>query len=187
MKQKWTLLSIALGALLVFGFTFWFGLTPKQNLVQKSALESAPDYFLEGVEAKTFDQNGILVEKVIANEVKHFPVSGESRLIKPKITKFDTDSSWTASGNSGVMTDAKRDIVLTGAAKIINQPKNKAITTITSSTIIYADKDKSITSLGNASIISAQGSVKADTITAFTNSSKITMQGSVRGSYEQNR
>ena len=188
MKQKWTICSIAIGAVLVFGFTFWFGLTPTQNLVQKSALESAPDYFLEGVEAKTFNLEGHLVEKVIAQEVKHFPMSGESRLIKPQITKSEQNNRWTASSDTGLMTDAKRDIILTGSAKIINQQnETSAATTISSNTIIYADKDKSITSLGDARVTSPQGTIKADTITAFTNENKVTMQGSVRGSYEQNR
>jgi len=187
MKQKWTLFSLILGAFLVFGFTFWFGLAPKQSLVQKSILESAPDYFLEGVEAKTFDENGLLVESILADEVKHFPLPGESRLIKPSITKIQKSNHWTASSDTGLMKDKERDIIFTGSAKIVSQANSQPATTITANTIIYADKDGSITNIGNATVLSPQGNVKADTITAFTNSSKVTMQGSVRGSYEQNR
>ena len=187
MKQKWTYLSLVLGAVLVFGFTFWFGLAPKQNLVKTSILESAPDYFLEGVEAKTFDENGQLIEKVLASEVKHFPVPGESRLQRPIITKIQNSNHWTASSETGLIKDEDRDIIFTGSAKIVSQADQEPTTTITSNTIIYADKEQSITSIGNATVISEQGNVKADTITAFTHSNKVTMQGSVRGSYEQNR
>ena len=187
MKQKWAFASLIFGTLIVFGFTFWVGLTPKQTLVKKSILESAPDYFLEEVEAKTFDINGRLVEKIVAEEIKHFPLSGESRLKKPTITKIQTDNQWTALSDTGLMKDAERDIIFNGSAKIINQSEQKTTTTITSDTMIYADKDGSLTSIGNATVISEQGNVKADTITAFSHSSKVTMQGSVRGSYEQNR
>ena len=187
MKQKWTLASLVLGALLVFAFTFWFGLTPKQSLVQKSILESAPDYFLEGVEAKTFDQNGTLVEKILADEIKHFPISGESRLIKPRITKIQKSNHWTALSDTGLMKDKERDIIFTGSAKIVSQTDSQPATTITSNTIIYAEKDGSMTNIGEATVLAPQGIVKADTITAFTHSSKVTMQGAVRGSYEQNR
>ncbi len=187
MKQKWTLISLLIGAFLVFGFTFWFGLTPKQNLVQKSTLESAPDYFLEGAEVKLFDENGLLVEEILAEEVKHFPVSGESRLIRPSITKIKKSNHWTALSDTGLMKDKEKDIIFTGSAKIVSQADSQPATTITANTIIYSDKDGSITNIGDATVISPQGNIKADTITAFTHSSKVTMQGSVRGSYEQNR
>ena len=187
MKQKWTLVSIALGTILVFGFTFWFGLTPKQSLVQKSELESAPDFFLEGVETKTFDANGVLTEKLLAEKIKHYPMQGESRLIKPTVSKTQKGSVWVASSDTGLIKDSNSDILLNGSAKITNQSNKLKPTIITSNTIIYTDKDQSITSLGEANITSAQGNIKADTITAFTSSNKVTMQGSVRGSYEQNR
>jgi LPS export ABC transporter protein LptC len=187
MKQKWTLVSIALGAMLVFSSTFWFGLTPKQSLVQKSELESAPDFFLEGVETKTFNIDGQLTEKLLAKEIKHYPMQGESHLIEPIVSRTQNGSIWVASSETGLIKDSSNDILLNGSAKITNQSNESVPTVITSNSIIYTDKDQSITSLGKANITSAQGNIKADTITAFTSTNKVTMQGSVRGSYEQNR
>ncbi|EAQ65373.1 hypothetical protein MED121_21917 [Marinomonas sp. MED121] len=187
MKQKWTLASIILGIMLVFGFTFWFGLTPTQNLVQKSILETAPDYFIENVNTKTFDINGALIETLDAKEIKHFPAPGETRMIEPVISKTLNSDTWIAAGNTGLMKDLNKDIIFTGNAKIIHLPETQAETTITSNTIIYTDQDQSLTSFGNAKVVSPQGTVNAETITAFSKSNQVTMQGSVRGSYEQNR
>jgi len=183
--KKWSLVSIALVVSLLASTTFWVGTKPKVSLVETSTLAFTPDFFLQGVNARRFNEAGNIIEKVVAQEIKHYDLeAGILFLTFPKITKYQIDTNWTISANSGNILIDSNDITLSEMANAVKGLGSNEQIILTADTIKYIDKKQILTSVGNASLHSAQEHIQADEITAFFKSNTLDIKGSVRGSHE---
>lgn len=182
--RKWQILSVGSALVIVFVLFFWLGVSPKQNLLQLDSLKDTPDYFLTNVEVKSFDDQGEMFETIIADQVKHYNRSSRSLLINPKIDKANNDVLWKAEGDSGVVEDGSRDIMLTGNSKVTKNPGKPEEIQLTADKINYRDIDQILISHGNALLHSPQGRTQAEEIVARIHSEQVEMTGAVRGLYE---
>ncbi|GAA0220830.1 LPS export ABC transporter periplasmic protein LptC [Marinomonas primoryensis] len=171
-------------ALVLVASLFWYGATPKQNLVEANSLSSSPDYFITQVKVKEFDINGMLVETLNAQQTLHYITKSKTLLEFPSVERHSISGSWSAKADKGVIDDGSNDILLTNNARATKKYLQSDDIKLTADSVHYLDKDQSLTSQGNATLISVQGETSASTITTYINSEEVFMTGSVRGKYE---
>lgn len=173
------------GGVLTVGI-FWFGLTPPADLLSNQALESTPDYFLEGVTANEFDANGIKQRTIVSEKLLHYADRDITLLTTPDIQQWSQDRSvWHASAENGEIKDGSKDILLKGAATVVRQRQDGGTMTLAADAIHYLENQQILVSEGNASVISAEGSTKADKIQYDQASEQAQLEGNVTGYYEK--
>jgi len=177
-------LSILTAAFLIISFTFWYGVKPIQNLVEAESLSSSPDYFITEVTVKKFDNDGLLIETIHAEQTLHYVTQSKTLLEKPDVKRLSKSGSWSSQADKGVIEDGSNDILLTENASATKKYLTSEDIFLNADSVHYLDKDQSLTSRGNATLFSTQGETSADTITTFINSEEVIMTGSVRGKYE---
>ena len=163
---------------------FWYGATPKQNLVLTDSLSSSPDYFITDVRVKEFDKDGLLIETLNAVQTLHYTTTSKTLLENPTIERFSKTGSWNAKSEKGVIDDGSNDILLTKNAKATKKYLQSEDIKLIADNIHYLDKDQSLISYGNPILISSQGETSANKIITYINSEEVIMTGSVRGKYE---
>ncbi|ETI61618.1 LPS export ABC transporter periplasmic protein LptC [Marinomonas profundimaris] len=179
---KSLLFIMAVAALVVS--LFWYGATPKQNLVQTDSLSTSPDYFITQVQLKEFDAGGQLIETLNAKQTLHYIAQSKTLLEQPSVQRHSQSGSWSAKADKGVIEDGSNDILLTDNATATKKYPLSEDIILNADSVHYLDQDQSLTSQGNATLTSTQGVTSAGTITTYINSEEVIMTGSVRGKYE---
>jgi lipopolysaccharide export system protein LptC len=164
--------------------SFWYGTTPKKNLVQVESLSSIPDYFVTQVNVKEFNSDGVLIEVLNATQTLHYVSESKTIIEYPSVERKSESGSWSAKADKGVIHDGSNDILLTENASATKSYLQSEDITLSANSIHYLDKDQSLTSQGNPMLFSTQGETSADKITTYINSEEVIMTGSVRGQYE---
>ena len=185
--KKWPLISFTSAALLVIAAVFFLGFDPKQSLLQGDVLSSSPDYFLTDVQVKVYNQDGTMVERIKASELKHYSKSAKSLLLNPKIERDESPNHWSAKGDNGIIADGSQDILLTGNSEVIRNIDTIDQINLTANQIHYNDSNQQLTSTGKATLQTKQGITSADTIIAHIHTETVSMTGRVRGTYETNQ
>ena len=175
---------IGLAAVTLFIMVFWYASKPTQNLVQTDVLSSSPDYFITKISVKAFNDKGLLIEQLSADQAFHYIDKSETLLESPNVERRSDSGSWNAKADKGVIHDGSNDILLTENAKATKKYLQSEDITLTADSVHYLDKNQSLTSSGNATLFSTQGETSASKITTYINTEEVLMAGSVRGKYE---
>lgn len=179
--NRFALIVVALG---IASSAFWFGTSTKESLVQNDSLSTSPDYFITQVEVKKFNESGLLVETLNAEQTLHYIAKSTTLLEKPSVERRNTSGKWSAKADKGIIEDGSNDILLTDNATATKQYLDAEDIQLVADNVHYLDRDQTLTSYGHAALLSTQGKTTAETITTFIHSEEVIMTGSVRGQYE---
>lgn len=179
-------IPLVIGSILLTGSILWFGLTPPAEILSNQALESTPDYFLEGVTANDFNADGIKQRTIVSEKLLHYADRDITLLTTPDIQQWNQDRSvWHASAENGEIKDGSKDILLRGAATVVRQRQDGGTMTLSADAIHYLESQQILVSEGNASVTAAEGSTKADKIQYNQVSEQAQLEGNVTGYYEK--
>ncbi|MDB4837481.1 LPS export ABC transporter periplasmic protein LptC [Marinomonas sp.] len=185
--QKSPLLKVMLAILsfaCLFTVFFWHNKEATSNLVEAESLSKSPDYFITEITVQTFDNNGVLIEHLQAQQASHFIQESKTLLDRPNVERHSTTGSWNATADSGIIHDGSNDILLTSNANATKTYPTSENIALSANKIHYLDNDQSLTSQGDAKLFSTQGTTSAKKITTYINSEKVVMTGLVQGHYE---
>lgn len=183
--KKWAFISMMLAIALLASTTFWIGNSPKSSLVTPETFASAPNFFMQEMSSSRYDLSGKLVEKLEAQEAKHYQTQdGLLFLDKPNIQIHSQDASWIIQSNAGMAAMANNQITLTNKVKAVKDSNTDRQVTLMSDTLNYSSVENTLVSSGNVSVTSSQENIAAEKISTNLNSSTLTIEGSVRGTHE---
>lgn len=169
---------------LLISSAFWFGASPKQNLVATASFDTSPDYFVTQVKITAYNTEGELVETLNAKQTLHYVAQSRTLLETPNIERFFANGYWNAKADKGIIDDGSSDILLTKNAQAVKKYRLSENIQLIADNVHYLEQDQSLTSYGNAILVSTQGETSADKITTYIHSKEVLMAGSVRGKYE---
>ncbi|MEL0623138.1 LPS export ABC transporter periplasmic protein LptC [Marinomonas arenicola] len=155
-----------------------------RSLVPTEKLSSTPDYFITNINAKEYDETGMLQETLTATQALHYSQNSRTLLDNPTVRRHQTAGLWHAKGKKGIIEDGSHDILLTDDAVAVKQSVDSPDVILNADNIHYLDSNQSLTSSGHATLHSTQGKTTAKTIVTYINSEEVVMTGSVRGQYE---
>ncbi|WP_434777444.1 LPS export ABC transporter periplasmic protein LptC [Neisseria sp. Ec49-e6-T10] len=90
MKNIWVGKLFPLGlVLLLFGTSFWLDQVSTLDHSNSSLNPNKPEYIVDGVHAKRFDEQGLLKEDFIASRTWQFPKSDDMFAKNPKVDIFE--------------------------------------------------------------------------------------------------
>lgn len=102
--------------LLLAALTFWIdkSVQPQVPKLDGSSRHD-PDYVMSNFETTQTDVNGLLRYKLAASEMKHFPDTDATNLIKPRFTQFAQDKPYTKlQGDTGNVSSDGEEVEVFG-------------------------------------------------------------------------
>lgn len=119
-------LMIALGLLVVLALVVFIWMIPAQQSGkgQQQAIDnSIPDYFGDQVVSQKYDTQGLIVNKLQAATIKHYPLTDITWLTQPRLWEYNGANkvTWHAVSDKGEMLSDHKTFKLLGNV-IVTQP-----------------------------------------------------------------
>ncbi len=114
--NRLNLLLILVAALLVAAYASWLLDTFRPTRAPaETARHDVPDYYLDGLEARRFDADGRLRQRLLAARALHFPRDGRVHLSHLQLTVPAEGAPWQLTAEAGEITGGGDRIRLPGA------------------------------------------------------------------------
>lgn len=168
---------------IVAAVVFLLGSRPTLYIVEEQKLSEAPDFFLEGVEVRSFSDAGELQETINAEAANHY-IEQHTKLTKPVITRSSGDISSIASADNGLIDDSSDSFTLSDNASIIRYQGQQETARVEALTITYNDEDQTIHGRSRGKLITQQGTTESDNIRFNLVDNTATLDGGVTGHYD---
>lgn len=162
---------------------FLLGSRPTLYILEEQKLSEAPDFFLEGVEVRSFNINGELQETINAEAANHY-LEQHTKLTNPVITRSSGNISSVASANNGLIDDTSDSFTLSDNASITRYQDHQETARVEALTITYNDADQSIHGQSRGKLITQQGITESDSIRFNLVDNTATLDGGVKGHYD---
>ncbi|MBM6549855.1 LPS export ABC transporter periplasmic protein LptC [Marinomonas ostreistagni] len=177
------LTGLAAGVVVIAG-VFWLGSQPSLlNILDEQKLEQVPDFFLEGVESRTYGVEGNLQEIVTADTTTHY-AEQRTELINPNIERRNGAIITVAVGNEGTLVDASESFSLIEDASVTRYQDGNETARINAHSITYDDANQNIFGEGDSELITKQGTTLSDNISFDLIKDTATLNGGVTGHYD---
>ena len=116
-------LLIGFVLLLLVAVSWWMANSTETK--ERSKPTPAPDFFVEGLTARTFNTQGNLRYQLTAVTMTHNPDDGSTRLTSPVISFFDARKpSWHITAQQGWVSSDGELVILSGAVNANRQASN---------------------------------------------------------------
>ena len=175
--------AIAAGVIVLAG-VFWLGNQPTfMSLLDENKLERVPDFFVEGVESRTYGEDGALQETITADTTTHY-INQKTELLNPNIRRQNGDIITVAQAQRGTAVDASQSFYLVDNASITRFLNGEQRTRMNADLITYDDSKQMMLGEGNGELITQQGVTLSDTINFNLLNDTATLTGGVTGEYD---
>ncbi|SBS27360.1 Lipopolysaccharide-assembly, LptC-related [Marinomonas aquimarina] len=168
---------------LVAAVVFLLGSRPTLYILEEQKLSEAPDFFLEGVQLKSFNEAGQLQETIHADAANHYNAQ-HTRLTNPVITRSAGNISSIASAKNGLIDDVSDSFTLSEEARVIRYLDQQETARVEASTITYSDEDQTIRGQQQSKLTTQQGITESDSIQFNLVDNTATLDGGVTGHYD---
>lgn len=182
LERKRVIAAISIAVVVVVFFIL--GNRPTLYLLEEQKLESSPDYFLEQVDSKSFDQNGKVVEEIIAASANHFNDSKTTVFSHPVFTRIHPEYISIATGEAGEVNDSSKNYSLSGDAKIVRTDIYQKSIEVSAENISYDDQAQTILGEVDASLKSNQLVTHSDKLFFDITNESASLNGGVTSNYE---
>lgn len=173
-----------LAVCVVFVAVFWLGNRPTLYIVEQQKLSGAPDFFLEGVQSRSFDETGKLEQTLTAVSAYHYTGNRNTLLNSPIIKSQNANILSVASGKTGTISDATNSFSLQGDASIVRFQNNSEVVRVQANTLVYNDAMQTIQGQHGSKLITAKGTTQSDSIIFDLAQDIATLTGGVTSHYE---
>lgn len=168
---------------IVAAVVFLLGSRPTLYILEEQKLSEAPDFFLEGVEVRSFSATGELQETINADAANHY-IEQHTKLDNPVITRTSGNISSVASADKGLIDDTSDSFTLSDNATITRYQGQQETARVEALTITYNDEDQTIHGQTQGKLITQQGITESDSIRFNLVDNTATLDGGVKGHYE---
>jgi len=148
---------------------------------------TAPDFFVEGLIAKTFDKKGQLSQRMTTEKLVHFPEDDSTEVTTPHFMLFDGDKPpWRVDAKTGWVSGDGELVLLQGGVTI-DRPASKATAPvhIVAEDLRVQPKNNYLETDNKVNLTSLKNRVEATGMQAWFNKPiRIKLLADVRGRYE---
>lgn len=168
---------------IVAAVVFLLGNRPTLYILEEQKLSEAPDFFLEGVQVKSFNVAGELQETIHADAANHY-IQQHTKLTNPVITRSTGNISSVASADKGLIDDTSDSFTLSDNAIITRYQGQQESARVEALTITYNDENQNIHGQSQGKLITQQGITESDSIRFNLVDNTATLEGGVKGHYD---
>jgi lipopolysaccharide export system protein LptC len=144
---------------LLAGLTFWLQRATEETSVASSDPSHKPEYFVNGLRYRYYDQNGDLRQTLYASRMQQYRDDQTTEVMEPKVV-YVSDGVVVATANKGYLDKEGKRVQLVDDVRVVHAAATGAETVITTSELEAYPDDKRL--LTKAAVRIAQG---ASTVT----------------------
>ncbi|KOR31485.1 hypothetical protein TI04_00615 [Achromatium sp. WMS2] len=169
---------------------WWLGAIIDDKIGLKSQATRIPDYWMEGLVARTMDAQGRLQRAITVAKVQHFADDNSIELFAPTIAQFDPIApTWRARSQTGWLLDKGDKVILTGQVVLEREARGSInAAQLRTEKLLVQLKDQYAETNQQVHVLNGKSHVNAGAMQLwFKNPMRILLTSGVKAHYEITR